>query len=112
VPLQRALQGKKAWITGLRRQQSVTRTDLQVVEWDETHQLFKINPLLDWTEEQLWAFIKEKNIPYNTLHDQGFPSIGCQPCTRAVQADEDLRAGRWWWELPESKECGLHVHEK
>jgi phosphoadenosine phosphosulfate reductase len=112
VPLQRALQGKKAWITGLRRQQSVTRTDLQVVEWDETHQLFKINPLLDWTEEQLWAFIKEKNIPYNTLHDQGFPSIGCQPCTRAVQAGEDLRAGRWWWELPESKECGLHVHEK
>lgn len=108
VPLRRALQGKDAWITGLRREQSVTRTDLKIVDWDEANGLLKINPLLEWTEEQVWGFIKSNDIPYNTLHDHGFPSIGCQPCTRAIEKSEDLRAGRWWWEMPDSKECGLH----
>jgi len=108
VPLRRALQGMDAWITGLRREQSVTRTDLKIVEWDAGNGLIKINPLLEWTEEQVWDVIKLNNIPYNKLHDQGFPSIGCQPCTRAIEKGEDLRAGRWWWEMPDSKECGLH----
>ncbi len=110
VPLQRALQGMDAWITGLRREQSVTRTGLRVVEWDSTNGLIKINPLLEWSEEQVWEYIKTFNIPYNKLHDLGFPSIGCQPCTRAIEKGEDLRAGRWWWEMPDSKECGLHSH--
>lgn len=108
VPLRRALKGMNAWITGLRREQSVTRTDLKIVEWDAANGLIKINPLLEWTEVQVWDFIKSNDIPYNKLHEQGFPSIGCQPCTRAVGKSEDLRAGRWWWELPDSKECGLH----
>jgi len=108
VPLRRALTGMDAWITGLRREQSVTRTDIKIVEWDAGNGLIKINPLLEWSEEQVWDFIKNNSIPYNKLHDQGFPSIGCQPCTRAIEKGEDLRAGRWWWELPESKECGLH----
>jgi phosphoadenosine phosphosulfate reductase len=108
VPLQRALQGMDAWITGLRREQSVTRTDLKIVEWDAANGLIKINPLLEWSEEQVWGYIKLNDIPYNKLHDQGFPSIGCQPCTRAIEKGEDLRAGRWWWEMPDSKECGLH----
>jgi phosphoadenosine phosphosulfate reductase len=108
VPLRRALTGMDAWITGLRREQSVTRTDLKIVEWDAGNGLIKINPLLEWSEEQVWNFIKNNSIPYNKLHDQGFPSIGCQPCTRAIEKGEDLRAGRWWWELPENKECGLH----
>jgi phosphoadenosine phosphosulfate reductase len=109
VPLRRALKGMDAWITGLRREQSVTRTDLKIIEWDDANGLIKINPLLDWTEKQVWDFIETNNIPYNKLHDQGFPSIGCQPCTRAIQKGEDLRAGRWWWEMPDSKECGLHA---
>jgi len=108
VPLRRALYGMEAWITGLRREQSVTRTDLKIVEWDAANGLIKINPLLEWSDTQVWEFIKTKNIPYNKLHDQGFPSIGCQPCTRAIEKGEDLRAGRWWWEMPDSKECGLH----
>jgi phosphoadenosine phosphosulfate reductase len=108
VPLRRSLTGMDAWITGLRREQSVTRTEMEIVEWDASNGLIKINPLLEWSEQQVWEFIKEKNIPYNKLHDQGFPSIGCQPCTRAIAKDEDLRAGRWWWEMPDSKECGLH----
>jgi len=108
VPLRRALTGMDAWITGLRREQSVTRTDLKIVEWDGGNGLIKINPLLEWSEEQVWDYIKNNAIPYNKLHDQGFPSIGCQPCTRAIEKGEDLRAGRWWWELPDSKECGLH----
>jgi phosphoadenosine phosphosulfate reductase len=107
-PLTRAFTGKEAWICGLRREQSVTRQDMNIVEWDETNKLVKINPLIDWTEAQVWDYIKEKNIPYNKLHDQGFPSIGCQPCTRAIVAGEDVRAGRWWWESPQNKECGLH----
>jgi len=110
-PLKRALQGLDIWISGLRRSQSVTRTDLQLVEWDENFGLIKLNPLINWTEGQTWAYINENNIPYNKLHDQGFPSIGCQPCTRAVESGEDVRAGRWWWELPQHKECGLHVKE-
>lgn len=108
VPLRRALQGMDAWISGLRRSQAVTRKNLQPVEWDSTFGLLKINPLIDWTEEQVWDFINKNNIPYNRLHDQGFRSIGCQPCTRAIAPGDDVRAGRWWWETPEQKECGLH----
>lgn len=108
LPLQRALKDKEAWITGLRKEQSVTRTDLKIVEWDNANGLIKINPLLEWSEKQLWDYIQENDIPYNKLHDQGFPSIGCQPCTRAIQKGEDVRSGRWWWEMPDSKECGLH----
>ncbi|MFP4469504.1 MAG: phosphoadenylyl-sulfate reductase [Bacteroidales bacterium] len=109
VPLRRALEGMDVWISGLRRGQSVTRQNVQKVEWDESYGLIKINPLLEWGEEQIWDYIRERNIPYNRLHDKGFPSIGCQPCTRAVGPGEDVRAGRWWWENPVSKECGLHV---
>ncbi len=108
-PLHRALEGLDMWITGLRRDQSVTRNNNGLVELDNNnHGRLKLNPLIDWTEEQVWDYIKEYNIPYNKLHDQGFPSIGCQPCTRAIEPGEDVRAGRWWWELPEHKECGLH----
>jgi phosphoadenosine phosphosulfate reductase len=107
-PLKRALSGLDAWITGLRRQQSITRHDLSLVEWDDTNQIIKINPLIDWTNEMVWDYIRNNNVPYNKLHDRGFPSIGCEPCTRAVEKGEDMRSGRWWWELPESKECGLH----
>lgn len=112
VPLRRALDGMDVWISGLRRGQSVTRQNTQKVEWDDSHGLIKINPLLNWSEEQVWDYIEQKNIPYNKLHDKGFPSIGCQPCTRAVGPGEDVRAGRWWWENPVSKECGLHVKNK
>jgi phosphoadenosine phosphosulfate reductase len=108
APLQGILATGKIWITGLRASQSITRSDMQVLEWDAAFGLWKLNALLDWSEEQTWAFAKEHQVPYNKLHDQGFPSIGCAPCTRAVAPGEDLRAGRWWWELPESKECGLH----
>ncbi len=107
--LERALEGMDVWITGLRREQSVTRTGLQAVEYDEAHDLIKVNPLIDWTEEGLWEYIRENKIPYNKLHDNDFPSIGCEPCTRQVKKGEDVRAGRWWWENPEQKECGLHV---
>jgi phosphoadenosine phosphosulfate reductase len=108
APLKRAFAGLDAWICGLRREQSVTRKDLQLVEWDETNNLIKVNPLINWTENQVWEYIRVNHIPYNKLHDQGFPSIGCQPCTRAILPGEDVRAGRWWWENPESRECGLH----
>jgi phosphoadenosine phosphosulfate reductase len=108
LPMRRALAGAEAWISGLRAEQSVTRHDLQLVEWDKNFNLIKINPLREWTEKQLWDYIKANNIPYNLLHDKGFPSIGCQPCTRAIAPGEDVRAGRWWWERPELKECGLH----
>ncbi len=107
-PLQKALEGMNAWITGLRREQSPTRTDMQRIEWDAGNGLIKANPLLSWSEKEVWDYIKEHKIPYNTLHDKGFPSIGCQPCTRAVLPGEDVRSGRWWWENPETKECGLH----
>ena len=108
-PLKRALAGLDAWITGLRREQSVTRTAVHNIEWDESNQLIKVNPLADWTQDDVWTYIREHNVPYNALHDRGYPSIGCAPCTRAIQPGEDQRAGRWWWEHPETKECGLHV---
>lgn len=107
-PLRRALATLDVWICGLRASQAVTRSGIHVVEWDENNGLIKVNPLARWTEEDVWKYIKEHKVPYNTLHDHGFPSIGCQPCTRAVQPGEDVRAGRWWWEDPEHKECGLH----
>ena len=105
-PLQRALAGSTAWLTGLRRDQSPTRRDFQAVEPDGTR--LKIAPLLAWSEEETWAYARDHAIPTHPLHGQGFPSIGCAPCTRAIQPGEDLRAGRWWWERPEHKECGLH----
>lgn len=109
-PLRRALSTVDAWITGLRRSQSVTRTDLEIVDIDETHGgILKISPLADWTEEEVWSYIRMNEVPYNTLHDKAFPSIGCAPCTRAVVPGEDVRAGRWWWEDPNHRECGLHV---
>ena len=107
-PLARALEGLEVWITGLRREQSVTRVDMQMVEWDENNNLLKLNPLINWTENEVWERIKKNNIPYNPLHKRGFVSIGCQPCTRAVLPGEDPRAGRWWWENPDTRECGLH----
>lgn len=107
-PLKRALKGADAWISGLRREQSVTRKDARVVEWDKNNDLIKVNPLIDWSEEDVWNYIRMKNIPYNKLHDKGYPSIGCLPCTRAVAPGEDIRSGRWWWEEPDLKECGLH----
>jgi len=108
-PLQRALAGKKAWITGMRAQQSATRQGLPIQAFDEANGLDKFNPLADWTEKEVWAYIKLNDVPYNALHDKHYPSIGCAPCTRAITVGEDIRAGRWWWELPESKECGLHL---
>jgi phosphoadenosine phosphosulfate reductase len=107
-PLKRALAGAKAWMTGLRRDQSVTRTDTEAVEWDEGNGILKLNPLVEWSNDDVWAYIRANKVPYNKLHDQGFPSIGCAPCTRAIKPGEDIRAGRWWWENPEYKECGLH----
>jgi phosphoadenosine phosphosulfate reductase len=107
-PLNRALAGNKCWITGIRAEQSVNRHDMHNVEWDEPHNLIKFHPIFDWTLEDVKAYIKQYNVPYNTLHDRGFPSIGCQPCTRAIREGEDFRAGRWWWEDQSKKECGLH----
>src|SRR5574343_991009 len=108
-PLGRALAGKQAWITGLRAQQSTTRTDLPKRQFDEGNGLIKFNPLSEWTEKEVWAYIRLNKVPYNALHDKFYPSIGCAPCTRPVSIGEDVRAGRWWWENPETKECGLHV---
>ena len=108
-PLQRALNGKKAWVTGMRAEQATTRASLPVQEYDEGNKLEKFNPLSDWTEQEVWAYIRLHEVPYNALHDQFYPSIGCAPCTRAVAVGEDVRAGRWWWEDANSKECGLHV---
>lgn len=108
-PLRRAFGELDAWVCGLRKEQSVTRQNIQRVEWDEANGLVKINPLIDWSEEDTWNYIRKNHIPYNKLHDKGYPSIGCEPCTRAVKEGEDIRAGRWWWESPEHKECGLHV---
>jgi len=107
-PLKRALNGLDVWITGLRAAQSVTRVDMPLVEWDASFGVIKVNPLINYSEDDVWNYIKENKVPYNKLHDQGFPSIGCAPCTRAVKEGEDIRAGRWWWENPEHKECGLH----
>lgn len=107
-PLKRAFQGLDVWICGLRREQSVTRKDMQVVEWDAMHGLIKVNPLISWSEKQVWDYINENHVPYNKLHTKGYPSIGCEPCTRAVAPGEDVRSGRWWWESPDHRECGLH----
>lgn len=107
-PLLRALHPLKVWFTGLRQEQSPTRTAVQAVEWDADHNLIKVNPLVRWTEDDVKDYITQHSVPYNPLHDDGFPSIGCQPCTRAVPPGHDLREGRWWWEDPQHKECGLH----
>lgn len=109
APLKRALENLDVWITGLRRSQSPTRESMRLVEWDEANGRIKLNPLIEWSEEKIWNYIKSYKIPYNALHDQGYRSIGCSPCTRAVEEGEDSRAGRWWWETPEHKECGLHL---
>jgi phosphoadenosine phosphosulfate reductase len=107
-PLQRALKNQSIWITGIRAEQSPNRLDMSHLEWDNGNKLIKYHPLFDWTFQQVKDHIKEKNIPYNTLHDKGFVSIGCAPCTRAIREGEDFRAGRWWWEDASKKECGLH----
>lgn len=108
IPLNRALEGAKVWITGLRADQSNNRKDMPMIEWSEEKQLYKFNPLINWTYDDVMAYIKEHYVPYNTLHDKGFISIGCAPCTRAIEPGEDARAGRWWWETSQ-KECGLHA---
>jgi phosphoadenosine phosphosulfate reductase len=107
-PLSRALSGKRAWITGLRRAQSITRREIGTVEHDDAHGIAKFNPLADWSRDEVWAYLRERRVPYNALHDRGYASIGCAPCTRAVGPGEDERAGRWWWEDPARRECGLH----
>jgi phosphoadenosine phosphosulfate reductase len=109
-PLQRALLGNQLWITGIRAEHSPNRHDMQQLEWDEANKIFKYHPLLHWSTEQVKSFIQQHQIPYNALHDKGFVSIGCAPCTRAIKPGEDFRAGRWWWEDSSKKECGLHVH--
>ncbi len=107
-PLRKALSSVDAWICGLRRDQSVTRNTLELIEWDQTFGIYKINPLHTWSEEMVWEYIRGNEIPYNTLYDKGYRSIGCAPCTRPVGQNADIRSGRWWWESPEHKECGLH----
>lgn len=109
-PLQKALSGAAVWITGLRADQSANRSGMEMIEWDEAYGLYKFNPLLHWSFNEVEAYIKQNAVPYNPLHDQGFISIGCAPCTRAVKPGEDFRAGRWWWEDTSKKECGLHTH--
>jgi len=108
-PLERALAGKQAWITGQRRGQATTRADLKIQEYDAARGMVKLNPLADWSESEVWEYIRDRDVPYNALHDQGYRSIGCAPCTRPTVAGEDVRAGRWWWELRETRECGLHL---
>ncbi len=108
-PLARALAGKGLWITGLRRGQSVTRTDTPILTRDEEHGLMKLSPLADWTEDDVWGYVREHDVPTHPLHQRGFPSIGCAPCTRAVMPGEDPRSGRWWWEAPADRECGIHI---
>jgi len=110
-PLRRALRGRKAWVTGMRRDQAVTRGNLEVSAYDPDQGLQKYNPLLDWTIKEVWAYIRHHDVPYNKLHDQFYPSLGCAPCTRSITPGEDIRAGRWWWENPEDKECGLHASQ-
>ena len=110
-PLKRALKGQAIWITGLRAEHSPERKDHQLLEWDEGNGVIKYNPILHWDTSAVRTYIDEFNVPYNPLHDKGFVSIGCAPCTRAVRAGEDFRAGRWWWEDSSKKECGLHVAE-
>jgi len=111
-PLKRALAGNAVWITGLRAEHSADRHNLPIIEWDEANQIIKYHPLLHWTFEGVKTYVKNNHIPYNPLHDKGFVSIGCAPCTRAIKPGEDFRAGRWWWEDADKKECGLHVHQE
>lgn len=108
-PLSRALKGLDVWITGIRKEQAITRKDMAMIEWDERRRILKLNPLIYWSESQVWDYINMHKVPYNTLHDIGFSSIGCEPCTRAVKTGENIRSGRWWWEHSEHKECGLHT---
>lgn len=109
-PLNRMLATIDGWITGLRSDQTQVRTEAKKIEIDEQHNnIIKVNPIIEWKWEQVWDYIKKNNIPYNKLHDKGYPSIGCEPCTRAIKPGEDLRAGRWWWETDPEKECGLHA---
>ncbi|AQG78776.1 phosphoadenylyl-sulfate reductase [Spirosoma montaniterrae] len=108
-PLRRALTGQQVWVTGIRAEQSANRQTMTQLEWDDAHGLFKFHPLMDWTFEEVKQYVKDHHVPYNPLHDRGFVSIGCQPCTRAIQPGEDFRAGRWWWEDNSKKECGLHA---
>lgn len=110
-PLQRAVKGQSVWVTGIRAEQSAGRHDMPRVEWDADNEIIKYHPILDWSLDQVWDFVKTNDVPYNELHDRGFPSIGCGPCTRAVKPGEDIRAGRWYWEQGD-QECGLHVHEE
>lgn len=109
-PLKRALKGRKIWVTGIRAEHSPNRDHMPQVEWDEVNEVIKFHPLLHWTTQQVTDYIRQHNIPYNPLHDKGFVSIGCAPCTRAIRPGEDFRAGRWWWEDSTKKECGLHIH--
>lgn len=110
-PLKKALQGYKVWITGLRAEHSANRQNMSQLEWDADNQIIKYHPLLHWTSQQVKDYVKENRLPYNYLHEKGFVSIGCAPCTRAIQEGEDFRAGRWWWEDANKKECGLHIHQ-
>jgi phosphoadenosine phosphosulfate reductase len=109
LPLDRALAGADAWLTGQRREQAVTRVELTFVENDDAHGMTKYNPLFDWSDLDVWTYLQLRNVPMHPLHRQGYPSIGCEPCTRPIRADENIRAGRWWWLQQENKECGLHV---
>jgi phosphoadenosine phosphosulfate reductase len=111
-PFKRAITGRKAWVTGVRREQSAERAHGEAFSWDDRYDMWKVSPLLEWKEEDVWAYIKARNLPYNPLHDKGFPSIGCAPCTRAVEPGADPRSGRWWWENPESRECGLQPRRR
>lgn len=111
-PLKSALSGLEAWICGLRSEQSVTRSNMKLIEFDSANNLLKINPLINWTEEMVWDYIKKNNVPYNSLYKKNYKSIGCQPCTRIVTTGADIRSGRWWWENPETKECGLHIQQE
>ncbi len=112
-PLKRYLKDLDAWVSGLRREQGVTRTDTRKVEIDDAHGgIVKVNPLADWSHDEVWQFVRSHRIPVNRLHAQGYPSVGCEPCSRAVGAGEDVRAGRWWWENAETKECGIHVSDE
>jgi phosphoadenosine phosphosulfate reductase len=111
-PFKRAIAGRKAWVTGVRREQSTERALGESISWDDRYGLWKVSPLLEWTDEDVWAYIKARNLPYNPLHDKGFPSIGCAPCTRAVEPGADPRSGRWWWENPDSRECGLQPRRR
>jgi len=108
-PLRRALSSLKVWVTGLRASQSITRVNMKIIEYDETFDVIKVNPLISWDEKDVWDYIKSNDVPYNKLHNQGYPSIGCAPCTRPIKEGENIRSGRWWWENSKHKECGLHI---